>query len=132
MASSSSTNDGRPLYPRIKNRHCRCPERRRSIVRISESSANPGRLYFACDTCKFWEFWLPDIEECYNIYDFADASLHVLREMHPLPQINNDVNRRVRRLEGIVWFLGTTLAAASAVVGALVVNGWLFQPGSSV
>lgn len=56
MASHHPPNcwSQRPIF---QNKKCKCGKM--AAVRISESSSNPGRLYFACkdDKCKFFEWW---------------------------------------------------------------------------
>lgn len=65
MASSSNRSitssacTGSASYIRYKNRVCNCGVR--AAVKISESTPNPGRLYYKCghDDCGFWAWCNP-------------------------------------------------------------------------
>lgn len=78
-SSTNSTNkmsnnqDGgdRRRWITLKNRYCNCYDGRRAVIRISESSKNPQRLLFCCDTCKFFHWWTPDNDEWHSLREYV-------------------------------------------------------------
>ena len=60
ISEESNINGGVVIF---KNKLCRCGMK--AGVRISESSQNPGKLFFFCEKrqCKFFKWWQPDETE---------------------------------------------------------------------
>ncbi|KAL9433288.1 hypothetical protein AB3S75_028173 [Citrus x aurantiifolia] len=68
----------------LKNRYCDCPQQRRALIRISESSNNPQRLLFCCDRCKFFQWWSPDDDEWMSVREYVEdrAPAFRVRSLH--------------------------------------------------
>ncbi|KAK9217824.1 hypothetical protein WN943_006454 [Citrus x changshan-huyou] len=63
----------------LRNRYYDCPQQRRAVIRISESSNNPQRLLFCCDACKYFEWWSPDATEWRSIREYAEERTRTYR-----------------------------------------------------
>ncbi|KAJ4724464.1 Armadillo-type fold containing protein, partial [Melia azedarach] len=64
--SMSSTSGGININGdiiKMKNRECFCGDK--AGIRVSESSRNPNKIYFICQSrkCKYFEWWTPTEDE---------------------------------------------------------------------
>lgn len=83
-ASSSSNSPSKKNFInggliRFHNEFCYC--RLRAEIKISESEANPNRLYYNCSRtakCGFFKWWTPSMEEIEEIRALA----HILQPVH--------------------------------------------------
>lgn len=126
MDASQDSTFTRTTWIRLKNRNCRCGGRKRASIRISESSNNPGRVYFFCDACNYFEFWTPDMDERHSIQEFSDCT--------PSPRYNNNVQNRneiqqsfatrLHRLERAVWFIATAMGSFVGGLALATGFGW--------
>ena len=108
-----TSNSGRRI--RFRNRKCLCGLK--AEVKISDSEANPGRLFFRCrsNCCKFFEWW--NIEEDNINYEdeldgissgvgqeFTEGSVGVVEEVGDSTQMTN-LDYNIRTLKSIVIML---------------------------
>lgn len=124
-ASTENTFAG-TTWIRLKNRKCRCGGRKRASIRISESSNNPGRLYFFCDACNYLEFWTPDMDERHSIHALSDCTKlpGTNNTVHSRNEIHQSLANRVYRLERAVWFIATAMGYFLAGIAIVAGFGW--------
>lgn len=125
MASSSnSTNkisnnqDGgdHRRWSKMKNRYCNYYDGRRAVIRISESSKNPRRLLFCCDTCNFFQWWTPDNDEWHSLREYVQerTGAYRLSRLHVVACFVGIIIAHILAKALVVlylwWFLVRTLA----------------------
>lgn len=52
---SNSSNVLEQVGISFKNKYCYCGKK--ALIRISESEKNPNKLFYKCDSCKFFSWW---------------------------------------------------------------------------
>jgi hypothetical protein len=120
---SSSNSSAMGTWIRFKNRVCFCGKGKKAYLRISETSKNPGRLFFTCDGCKFFKWWSPDDEEWESIVQVVSTE----RNVSAAPSSNLDDNMqyeilstKVLKAETMIMWLKCVILIHTVLIGIII------------